>query len=289
MDDKEIVDAMNAPLPDEPAETTPEPEKAEDGKDADAKPAEPEKPDDEPKDPEGEEPEGEEEEPGDEGDSEDGDKPKRRRRPSRTQRTISRLQAEVDALKDVLRESGQKPAPDTPTAPPKPEEFEDYEEYLVARAEYKIDQKMQAAEAARKEADRRRERENRARTIIEKRETMFDAGVSAHPDFQDVFHDAVPVSPAMAEVILESEVGHDLAYYLGKHEDEARKIAGMNPLVAARELGRIEAKLTAPKARKETGAPRPPRTVGRSESPDRDPGKMTYEEYVSARESGKLR
>lgn len=101
-----------------------------------------------------------------------------------------------------------------------------------------------------------------------------------YADFDRVALDpAVPVSAAMAEVIARSDQGPDIAYHLGRSPDLARRIAGLDPLSAARELGRIEAALSPAAARKATGAPPPIRALDGAESPRHDPDSMTYDQY----------
>ena len=99
-------------------------------------------------------------------------------------------------------------------------------------------------------------------------------------DFDRVaFDPALQVTPAMAETIARAEQGPELIYHLGRNPDVARRIAGLDALSAARELGRIEAALAAPSPRRVTAAPEPARPLGGAESPRRDPASMSYDEY----------
>ena len=101
-----------------------------------------------------------------------------------------------------------------------------------------------------------------------------------YADFDRVaFDPAVPVSAVMAEIIARSDRGPDIAYQLGRSPDLARHIAGLDPLSAARELGRLEAVLSPTAGRKVTGAPPPIRALDGAESPRRDPDAMSYEQY----------
>jgi hypothetical protein len=62
----------------------------------------------------------------------------------------------------------------------------------------------------------------------------------------------------MAETIQSSDVGPELAYYLGSNPKEADRISRMTPLSQAKEIGKIEAKLvSAPPMKKTTSAPAP--------------------------------
>lgn len=110
-----------------------------------------------------------------------------------------------------------------------------------------------------------------------KRIADFDA-VALDPD--------LPVSVAMAATIALSERGPEIAYQLGRDRQLAERIAGLDPLSAARELGRIEAQLTAATRRTVTEAPPPLRSLGSGETPSRDPDAMSYQEYRAWRRTG---
>jgi hypothetical protein len=62
-----------------------------------------------------------------------------------------------------------------------------------------------------------------------------------HPDFDDTMsHLNLPTSNAMAEAILDSELGAEIMYWLGKHPADCKLIGDLEPLSAVREIGRIE-------------------------------------------------
>lgn len=183
----------------------------------------------------------------------------------------------------AMRQSG-KPAADgkqpDPDAPPSPEQFESYDKYLVALAKHDIRKENRAAdEQRRRDASAERARE-RQQTFRER----CDEAADRYEDFQEVaFDNSVQVTPAMGEVIMESDKGPDLAYWLGSHPDEASRIAKLPPLAAARELGKIEAKLSVPTPRKTTKAPDPVKTVGGKGAATKNPDDMSTEEWMRQR------
>ena len=62
----------------------------------------------------------------------------------------------------------------------------------------------------------------------------------------------------MAEAIQSSDIGPELAYYLGSNPKDADRISRLTPLSQAKEIGKIEAKLaTDPPMKKTTSAPAP--------------------------------
>lgn len=259
-------------LPDEPAPT--EPSAAPD----------PEGADDDPDD-----------ESGDAGDTADGgtddDQKPKRSRPGKYQRQLMRQAAQIEALQGTVQQllgglarpdKGQSPPSGDATAltPPREADFSDYAEYLKATARF---------EARREFAEQ--ERRMRAQADAAKsgeaaqafRDRVEEARAK-HDDFEEVaFNPAVPISPAMAEAIRDSDQGPEIAYWLGKNPGEARRIAALGPLAAARELGRLEGRLTQPPTKKPTAAPPPPRVVAPTGTPTRDPSKMDYEEYKAWR------
>jgi hypothetical protein len=71
-------------------------------------------------------------------------------------------------------------------------------------------------------------------------------------------------------MIVESEHGGDIAYYLGRNPDVARDLYrkfNVNPAQALIELGRIEARVTAAPAKKTSTAPNPPPILAGGSNP----------------------
>jgi len=94
----------------------------------------------------------------------------------------------------------------------------------------------------------------------------------------------------MADVAMDMENGPEVLYYLGKNPALADEIARLSPLSAARELGRIEAKLlNKPEAEKVSKAPAPAPKIAAVESsmkvsptsPDSD--KISTEDWMKQR------
>lgn len=94
------------------------------------------------------------------------------------------------------------------------------------------------------------------------------------------------ITPAMAQVIHDSEAGPDLAYHLGKNPAEAAQIAGLPTHLQAAALGRLEALVTAPKAAPKLPAA-PVRPIsGMASGGDKDPSSMSMAEYIAWRKAG---
>lgn len=95
-----------------------------------------------------------------------------------------------------------------------------------------------------------------------------------YDDFDQVARNPnVPITEVMAEAIYASDVGPEVAYFLGSNIKEAARIARLTPFMQAKEIGKIEAKLASdPPVKKTSNAPAPisPVTARSTGSPSHD-------------------
>lgn len=141
------------------------------------------------------------------------------------------------------------------------------------------------AEARIAEQQRQRERQTAFERYGE-REAAFKA---SHADFDSVVGDlqGIRMQPEVVEAIAQSDHGPAVLYHLANHLDEADRIARMSPHMAAVQIGRIEAMVSAPKPKPVTQAPAPGATLsGVSTSANKIKDGMSYEDYVAARQKG---
>ena len=167
-------------------------------------------------------------------------------------------QAEIDAMisKRLAREQRkwereQKlkvATPDLSATPPTQEQFESTEAYAEALAERKAAELLARREAARAEAER-----------IESYHEREEEARSKYEDFEQVaYNPRLPITQVMAETIQASDIGPEMAYYLGSNPKEADRIAKLSPFLQAKEIGKIEAKLADnPPVKKSSSAPTP--------------------------------
>jgi hypothetical protein len=138
-------------------------------------------------------------------------------------------------------------APAVPTEVPTAEQFDSpqaYADFIRAEAQKLVQQQeFQKQQAAIVEAYHDKEEEAR----------------SKYDDFEQVaYNPNLRITDVMAETIRASDVGPDVAYYLGANPKEADRISRMAPILQAKEIGKIEAKLaTEPPVKKTSSAPAP--------------------------------
>jgi hypothetical protein len=101
------------------------------------------------------------------------------------------------------------------------------------------------------------------------------------PDYEKVaFGDHIQpfITPIVAEAVQTADRSADVAYYLGKHVEEAAEIARMSPMQAAMAVARIENSL--PKPQKVSQAPEPISPItGSTSGGEKTPEEMTGDEF----------
>ena len=168
---------------------------------------------------------------------------------------------------------------------PNEADFEDYNEYVAAKAVYtyrKADTQAKV-EAAKAEAEAAAETD---KSVVDEdwREQVMMAKADM-PDFEQVAFSA-PISDEVADLIMTSDMGTKVAYHLGQNHAEARRISQMTPVEAARELGRLEAKLSAPPPKPKTTKAPPPIDPVQGGAGGVDPEKMDFRAYEKYRMGG---
>ena len=105
-----------------------------------------------------------------------------------------------------------------------------------------------AAALAEIQSHTQKQQQQSKQSEFEKRQAAF---ASETPEYVEkvLQNPLLPISPAMAEVIRESDVGPQVALWLANNADKAAEIARLSATQAARELGRIEARIEVEKAK----------------------------------------
>jgi hypothetical protein len=161
------------------------------------------------------------------------------------------------------------------------EQFNSPDEYAEVLAERKAEELLARREQARMQSE-----------IIESYHDKEEDARNKYDDFEQVaYNPKLPITDAMAQTIQASDVGPDMAYYLGSNPKEADRISRLSPLQQAKELGKIEAKLADnPVVKKTSSAPAPiapitARSTGSSATDTTDPRaikSMTTSEWIEA-------
>lgn len=162
-----------------------------------------------------------------------------------------------------------------------PEQFETYEDYAEALAERKAEELL-----------RQRETKQQHQAILEQYHELEETARDKYDDFDQIaYNPNLPVTEYMAQSIQASDIGPDVLYWLGTNPKEADRIARLNPILQAKEIGKIEASLSSnPPVRKTSTAPAPiapvtPRASGANVLDTTDPRSiksMSTSEWIEA-------
>ncbi len=195
------------------------------------------------------------------------------------------LDAEVSGRERKPAE--QRPAVDSSTRPDA-DNFKSHADYVEAVADWKADQKIKAL----KDEQRNAQLETEHQTERQKHVERVKSFIKTHDDFEDVLEtvDDVPISATLHELIVTSENGPALIYELAKNRAELERMNKLNPIKAAVEFGKFQARIaqnSPEEPKKTTSAPTPPSPVGskggKTEKSIYDAEKMSQAQYEAAR------
>lgn len=192
------------------------------------------------------------------------------------ERRADALAQEVERLKSAPPASAQEAEPDPndtakyPAGEFDPKYMRDLGRH-VARQEF-------AAERQRIEQEGRQREAQQVRAAFEAKLTEKDEGA-----FRLLNDPSLPATEAMAEVVFTSAKGVQIADWLGRNPSECARIAALSPIRQAHELGKLEARLTAPPPVSKAPAPIP--TVGTRAHAAFNPETATQAEYNAWRDA----
>jgi hypothetical protein len=208
---------------------------------------------------------------------------------ARLKAKLAEAQAEIERLRQAVpKVEESKALADAVEAeigpPPKEADFPDYLQFTKAETAYET-MKMMVSRELKKNAERVKiETELRNNTIVETFKERANDVRKFVKDFDQVTHAASvsPSHPMTIGLILESEKGPQLAYYLAKHPEKVHELNDLPPHRQAAEIGRLEARLSKSEPRKVTNAPPPVpllKSNTQAEEKEKDPDKMSFDDY----------
>ena len=157
------------------------------------------------------------------------------------------------------QQNGHQPQQTTPDGRPSQDQFESYEQYVEALTDWKVDKRLMT-EREQYAAWMQQQAEQQAVQGFQQRAGEY---VKVAPDYYEAMQavEHIPVSPALKVALVESEIGHQVAYELAKNPAELARITRLAPVHVAREVGRIEARIEA------RSAPEPQQKIMPSKAP----------------------
>jgi len=231
---------------------------------------------------------------GEKDDDGDEDKPRRASRQDRYRRNLERLQRENAELRSRVDGSQDKDAIASLVRqrigdPPKEEDFKgDFLAYDRALSAYET-RKAVAEDRVREKIEESRAAHQHAQAEIDtdhlERVQEFRSQVKDWDETMASMR-GVKISPVVESLVKESSKSGHLVYHLAKNPDRLERLNGMSEREAAREIGRIEARLSQPSAKTRTSAPPPVSPLKGGSAGSFDASRSSMDDYIAKRKAG---
>lgn len=215
--------------------------------------------------------------------------PKPRKEVDPRQKEISKLSYQlreqnrhIDRLTGLVEKTISARPSQPADAPPKLHDFGSVEEFLDARDKY-TETKRAPAKAA---PDDNQKRYNEY--VESSRSDLFTTGSEKYEDFEDlVGSEDIKITPLMRDAIFDIEdlsTQAEVAYYLAKNQKESVRITKLSPVRQAKEIDRLEQRLTATPQKRASAAPAPIDPIGGTTTQsDTIRPEMKFEDFIKVR------
>ena len=192
----------------------------------------------------------------------------------------AKLKGKLEALEEI-----KKPEKQGYSVPePNPEAFETVAQYAKAVAIWDNDRR----DFERQEAAKTTEVKTEQQKFVEKVTAQRVAGETKYEDFEDVVG-PVQYPITIFNEIMDSEIGHDISYYLGKNPAELDRISVLPPNRQIKEIARLEDKIRAGvQVQTKSSAPPPPPVVQAGANASESEEKAYLDDKTSAAERIRL-
>lgn len=168
------------------------------------------------------------------------------------QEKLEALSRESQSVKET-----PKATETTKEGKPKLGDFENVEDYVEAVADWKLAQRESVGKQVKEQEVKQTQEVARAL----KAQSIF-AEAEKNPAFDRDEFDAMPVTSAMADAILDSDLSAKIVLHLAANPNDVERISKLSPARQAAEIGKIEVALVEKKTVKVSSAPAPIRPVG---------------------------
>lgn len=172
--------------------------------------------------------------------------------------------------------------------PPKEDEYKgDYLAYERALTAYELDKRQVTREMRGEIEKAKTARSERMRELVEDHQERIEEFRGSAKDFDSVMASAagLKVAPVVEELLIESDKSAHLQYFLAKNPQTLARLNDMSEREAAREIGRIEARLSLPAPKTETSAPKPVVPPKGGTAPRVKLEEMSMRDYIKARKA----
>lgn len=197
------------------------------------------------------------------------------------------LLEETKWLRKVAMGEVENPFKPDITDKPKPDQYDDYDSYVEALADYKAQQAILKAQESTHKLTREQYAQREQQRLEQKAARDAAEASKRYPDFYEVASKVTLSKDALQEMY-DSDLGPELAYYLGKNPSEMERISDLTPAKQIKELSKLEVKLTAKTATPERKVVKEPTKVESAGSGFQQPKNTLVTLRDKAQRSGSL-
>ena len=133
-------------------------------------------------------------------------------------------------------------------AAPDASQYTDTATYLRDVARYEAAQALQEQITLAQQSERQRQDMARQQAFAARADESVALGQAKYPDFDAAINGGLApfLNPDLQRALVMSKDGHDVAYFLAKNPAEAARIAALDPLEMAMEVGELRSRVKAP-------------------------------------------
>lgn len=227
------------------------------------------------------------EQPAPEGDEPANDEPKKLTRNQRLQRKAARLStmvAEQAAELEKLRQASSKS--DAESEPKEADYNGDWAKFQADHTAWTVTKNIKGVLSEQQLQQRQAAVQEKVQEATEDFLERVEAIKTSVPDYDAAFEAFAARGGKFADHVIEeirdSEKGPMLAYHLAKNPHVAAELNAMSPRDAAREMGRLEAKVALPQRKIQTQAPAPLSALKGGSAPTADIHALAKSDNVDA-------
>lgn len=215
---------------------------------------------------------------------------KKKRKPGGWIRKIEKLELENQALRQKY-ENYQAPKPVTSKQAPDLNDYETYDEYNRATIAWNVQQAIEATKKENEEETKKKELKTRQDNFNKRVQNLDDT----YEDYEEVIHDGfsgVKIREDLLEMIQESDVGPQVAYYLAQNADALESINSnkKTPAAIARELIKIEGQVSKAPEVKTSKLPTPIKPLSGTKAKSApDISNMSTDQYLAWRRANRVK
>lgn len=195
---------------------------------------------------------------------EDVDRIAQKERAKAERRAIRQVGDELKTLRETVQQLQQQPQQQQQRAAgegePQRDQFESYEDYIRAIGRFEAKQELSKERTASQQREQQEAQQRYQQQLVKVAEQRIEAGRKEYADFDAVINEAaeegtLPIGSPLHMAIIESDLGHKIAYHLAKNPEEAERLASLPQRQMDRELGKLEVKLAAAPVQKPKSKP----------------------------------